>query len=138
MFVRSPGIFLNAVLLVAAAIFQSDPEAARKAGLDPAKLSAIRAKMKEFVDQDQAAGIVTLVGRRSHVAHLEAVGLRDRESQDPMKPDSIFRIASMTKPVTALGIRMLEEEGRLSIDDPVEKHLPEFKEIGRASCRERV
>ena len=129
MLTKVRGIFVSATLLLAAAAFgdQADPEAARKAGLDPSKLSAIRPKMQEFVDQSQAAGIVTLVGRRGQIASLEAVGVRDAESKDPMKPDSIFRIASMTKPVTAIGIQLLEEEGKLSIEDTVEKHLPEFK-----------
>jgi CubicO group peptidase (beta-lactamase class C family) len=116
-------------LLLAGSVLgqQSDGEAARKAGLDPAKLSAIRQKMQEFVDQNQASGIVTLVGRRGHVASLEAVGFRDAEAKDPMRADTIFRIASMTKPVTAVAVQMLEEEGKLSIEDPVEKLLPEFK-----------
>jgi CubicO group peptidase (beta-lactamase class C family) len=126
---KSSRVLVGAALLCAASAlgFQGDSEAARKAGLDPAKLSAIRVKMQEFVDQSQAAGIVTLVGRRGQLAHLDAVGFRDLESKDPMRPDTIFRIASMTKPVTAIGIQMLEEEGRLSIEDSVEKHLPEFK-----------
>jgi len=83
--------------------------------------------MQEYVDQHQAAGLVTLVGRRGQVAHLEAVGFRDLESKDPMRTDTVFRIASMTKPITAIAVQMLEEEGKLSVEDPVEKLLPEFK-----------
>lgn len=120
---RNPLILLWAALVACAA----PQEASRKSGLDPARLAAIRQKMQEYVDQHQASGIVTLVGRRGQVAHLEAVGVRDVESKDPMRTDTIFRIASMTKPVTAIAIAMLEEEGKLAIEDPVEKHLPEFK-----------
>lgn len=89
--------------------------------------SAIRTEFQGYVDRRQAAGTVTLVARRGKIVSLEAVGWQDIEAKTPMKPDSIFQIASMTKPVTAMGIAMLEEEGKLSIDDPVEKHLPEFR-----------
>lgn len=101
-------------------------EAAR-AGLDPARLARIRPRMQELTDAGRNAGVVTLVARRGVVAHLEAVGLQDLEARTPMRTDSIFQIMSMTKPVTGLGIMMLAEEGRLSLLDPVEKHLPEFK-----------
>lgn len=100
----------------------------RQAGLDPEKLAALRARLEEFVGQKQTAGVVTLVGRRGHVASLEAVGFRDLEARTPMKADTIFRIASMTKPITAIAVLMLEDDGKLSIEDPVEKHLPEFRD----------
>src|SRR5262245_4836207 len=93
----------------------------RKAGPDPAKLSALRPKRQELVDRNDAAGIVTLVVRRGHVASLETVGWQDLENRVPMKGDTIFRIASMTKPVTTIAVIMLEEDGKLTIDDPVAK-----------------
>ena len=93
----------------------------------PPALGEIRAAMREAVDARQAAGVVTLVGRRDGVVHLDAAGWRDLEAKDPLRPDTIFQIASMTKPITALAVAMLEDDGRLSTDDPVEKHLPEFK-----------
>ncbi len=92
-----------------------------------AEESRLRASMQDFVTRKQAAGVVTLVGQRGRVVSLEAVGFADREGKVPMKPDTIFRIASMTKPITAMGILMLAEEGKLAIDDPVERHLPEFR-----------
>ncbi len=110
-------------------------DAARRVGLDPAKLSAVRARMEEFVARAEIAGAVTLVGRRGEIASLEAVGFQDIEARAPMKADAIFRIASMTKPITAIGIMILEDEGKLSTDDPVEKHLPEFK--GQMVVKER-
>ncbi|MBI3855516.1 MAG: beta-lactamase family protein [Planctomycetes bacterium] len=94
---------------------------------EDAKLSAIRTEFQGYVDRHQTSGTVTLVARKGKVVSLEAVGWQDIEAKTPMKPDSIFQIASMTKPVTAMGIAMLEEEGKLSIDDAVEKHLPEFR-----------
>jgi CubicO group peptidase (beta-lactamase class C family) len=97
------------------------------AAQDEAKLSPIRAEFQSYVDRSQTAGTVTLVARKGKVVSLEAVGWQDIEAKVPMKTDSLFQIASMTKPVTAIGILMLEEEGKLSTDDAVEKHLPEFR-----------
>jgi CubicO group peptidase (beta-lactamase class C family) len=84
-------------------------------------------RMKAFLESQDFAGVVTVVGRKSGVIHLEAQGLRSLEDKDPMKPHTLFRIASMTKPMTALAIMMLADDGKLSPEDPVEKHLPEFK-----------
>jgi CubicO group peptidase (beta-lactamase class C family) len=94
---------------------------------DPAKLGALRTQFQAYVDAGKISGAVTLVAHRGKVVSVEAVGFQDVERKLPMKPDTIFRIASMTKPVTAVGILMLEDDGKLSIDDPVEKHLPEFR-----------
>jgi CubicO group peptidase (beta-lactamase class C family) len=88
---------------------------------------AVKSRMQAFVDSGEIAGAVTVIGRAGGVLSHEAVGYRDLESRTPMALDALFRIASMTKPVTALGIMMLSEEGKLSVDDPVEKHLPEFR-----------
>jgi CubicO group peptidase (beta-lactamase class C family) len=98
-----------------------------KAGLDPAKLPALRAELQKFVDEGQIAGAVTVIGRRGHIGSLEVVGFRDREAETPMKADTVFRIASMTKIATSVAVMMLEEAGKFSVDDPVEKHLPEFR-----------
>ncbi|MBX9623941.1 MAG: beta-lactamase family protein [Gemmataceae bacterium] len=93
---------------------------------DPAKLAAITPAMQAFVDSGDLAGAVTVVGRKDGVVHHEAVGSRDLATKDEMKKDTLFRIASMTKPVTAIGITILADEGKLSPDDDVAKHLPEF------------
>ncbi len=103
-------------------------DAVRKAGMDPERLARIPARMKEFVDSGTIAGAVTLVARHGVVASLEAVGYQDLESKKPMRTDTIFSIASMTKSLTAVGIMILLEEGRLLLSDPVEKHLPEFRD----------
>lgn len=95
--------------------------------VDAAKLAEIKVRMQKYVDEHEISGAVTLVGRRDQVLHLEAVGQRDIEHQQPMQKDSLFRIASMTKPITALGIMALVDDGKLPVDDPVEKYLPEFK-----------
>jgi CubicO group peptidase (beta-lactamase class C family) len=83
--------------------------------------------MRGFVDAGTAAGFVTLVARRGQVVSLEATGLQNIESKTPMAADTIFQIASMTKPITGVGVMILVEEGRIALVDPVEKHLPEFR-----------
>jgi len=108
-----------------------DPPAA---GMDAGRLARIPAKMKEFVDQGTAAGFVTLVARHGRLAGLEAVGYQDREAKTPMRTDTLFRIASMTKPMTAAGVMILVDEARLSLLDPVEKYLPEFKGLRLNPC----
>jgi CubicO group peptidase (beta-lactamase class C family) len=97
------------------------------ADFDADKLAEVRKRMQAFVDNKQVAGLVYVVGNSTDVAACEAIGLQDIGANKPMEKDSLFRIASMTKPLTAVGIMILQEEGKLSVDDPVEKHLPEFK-----------
>jgi CubicO group peptidase (beta-lactamase class C family) len=101
--------------------------AAVTSGLDPDRLARIGPRMQSFVDRGEVAGIVTLLARHGQIAHLNAVGYQDIETRKPMRTDSIFQIMSMTKPVTGVGIMILAEEGRLGLNDPVEKHLPEFR-----------
>lgn len=98
-----------------------------QAGLSQERLARIPARMKEAVEKGRIAGAVTLVARHGKIASLEAVGYQDLESNKPMQKDSIFQIMSMTKPMTAVGIMILAEEGRLGLLDPVDKHLPEFR-----------
>ncbi len=100
---------------------------AAQTGLDPDRLARIGPRMQSFVDRGQVAGIVTLLARHGQIAHLNAVGYQDVEAKKPMRTDSIFQIMSMTKPVTGVGVMILAEEGRLGLNDPVEKYLPEFR-----------
>ncbi len=106
------------------------------AGMDPERLARIPIRMKAFVEKGTIAGAVTLVARHGVVASLEAVGYQDLETKTHMRTDTILQIRSMTKPVTAVGIMILIEEGRLSLLDPVEKHLPEFREMSVIASRE--
>jgi CubicO group peptidase (beta-lactamase class C family) len=94
---------------------------------DTAKLDQIPVKMQEFVDKQQLPGAVTVVGTKAGLVRIDAVGKLDLESNKPLPKDAIFRIASMTKPVTAMAVMMLVDQGKLSVTDPVEKHLPEFR-----------
>lgn len=90
-------------------------------------LSKSDVRMKEFVDSGEIAGVVTVVGNSKGVIDQFDYGRADIASKKDMQKDTLFRIASMTKPITALGIMILADEGKLSPDDPVEKHIPEFK-----------
>ena len=92
-----------------------------------AQSSGISERMKWFVDHGSNAGIVTLVQHKGKPVHLSAVGFADLEKKKPMRADTMFQIMSMTKPFVGVAIMMLQEEGRLFLTDPVEKHLPEFR-----------
>jgi CubicO group peptidase (beta-lactamase class C family) len=94
---------------------------------DQELLARIPKRLQEFADEKSAAGYVMLVAHEGKIVLHEAVGLREVESGSKMTKDAIFRIASMTKPITATAVMMLAEEGRLSPVDAVEKHLPEFR-----------
>ncbi|MDR3637939.1 MAG: serine hydrolase [Isosphaeraceae bacterium] len=98
-------------------------------GLSAEKLSAIKPTLQKLVDQEKLAGGVALVARHGKVAYLEPFGYRDLATKAPMTADTIFAIASMTKPVTCVAAMMLVEEGKLSLDDPVGKYLPELSEL---------
>jgi CubicO group peptidase (beta-lactamase class C family) len=97
------------------------------AGLDPARLAPLRSELQRYVDQHQMAGAVAVIGRRGHLGSIEAVGFQDLEKKTPLRADAVFRIASMTKIATTVAVMMLEDEGKFSVDDPLEKHLPEFR-----------
>jgi CubicO group peptidase (beta-lactamase class C family) len=96
-------------------------------GVCPEKVQELSTFMQSLVDQGKIAGGVTMMARHGKVVHLEAVGMADREEKKPMRTDSIFRIASMTKPITSVAIMMLWEQGKLDLDDPVSKYIPEFE-----------
>jgi CubicO group peptidase (beta-lactamase class C family) len=83
--------------------------------------------MKHFIDEQTVAGAVTLVASDSDIVEFDALGMADIEAGHAMQKDTIFQIMSMTKPVTAIGIMMLAEEGKLALRDPVEQYLPEFR-----------
>ena len=90
------------------------------------KLPGIGTAMEEMIRKNEVAGAVTVVVTRDKVVHLEANGFADVAAKRAMTPDTLFWIASMTKPVTGVAILMLQDEGRLSVADPVTKYLPEF------------
>jgi len=96
------------------------------AGLSAARLTALTHAMQGYVERGEVAGVVSLVWRRGEIGYFEPLGLRDEAAQLPMERDTLFRIASMTKPVTSAAILMLIEEDRLALDTPVSSWLPEL------------
>ena len=90
------------------------------------KLPGVGAVMQGAVDAHEIAGAVTVVVTKDKVLHLETTGFADIAGNKPMEPDSLFWIASMTKPVTAVAVLMLQDEGKLKVGDPIEKYIPEF------------
>ena len=92
----------------------------------PPVMEAVNKQMEGFVEAREIAGAVTLVADGKKILHLSATGLADVEKNRAMATDSVFWIASMTKPVTATAVMIMQDEGKLSVDDPVSKYLPEF------------
>ncbi len=93
------------------------------------KADAIDRRMEDFVEKGRAAGVVTLVAKDGKIAHLGAVGQADIAGKKPMRTDTLFAIASMTKPITATAVMILQDEGKLSVNDPVSKYIPEFRDV---------
>jgi len=118
------GVFLTAIACLLAA-----PPAARAE--TPAGL-AIDEALKPFIAANEVAGAVTLVVSPDKVLHVGAAGLADVAAKRPMTPDTIFWIASMSKPITATAVMMMQDEGKLSVDDPVGKYIPELADLKTA------
>lgn len=98
-------------------------------GLSSARLERIHVHMQSYVDRKKYAGILTVIARRGKLAFTDHVGMMDIEANKPMRFDTIFRIASMTKPITSVAAMMLYEEGYFQLSDPVSKFIPEFKNL---------
>jgi CubicO group peptidase (beta-lactamase class C family) len=97
----------------------------------------VAAALQPFVDRGVLAGAVTLVADKDRVLSLEAVGFADVAAKKPMRPDALFWIASQSKPITAAALMMLVDEGKVRLDDPVAKYLPEFKGLWLAAEQDR-
>ena len=102
---------------------------AADAGMAADRLDRITALTQRYVDDAQLAGVVTLVARDGKIVHFEAVGQRGADDDRPMTTDALFRIYSMSKPITAVAAMMLYEEGKFALSDPVEKFVPELAEL---------
>jgi CubicO group peptidase (beta-lactamase class C family) len=98
-------------------------------GLSAERLARLDAAMQAEVDGGRKAGIVTMIVRHGQVAHLEAYGFADLESRTPMTTEHLFRLYSMTKPITSVALLMLYEEGKFQLSDPLEKYIPAFKDL---------
>lgn len=113
-------------LLLAAIILFTLTSRSIAAEFDGAKLFELRAAIRKSVDDKLVSGAVVAIGSKAGIAHTEVVGSRNLATGENMTADTVFRIASMTKPIVALAVLQLQDAGKLNVNDPVEKHLPEF------------
>lgn len=118
------GVLVLCVSSLAQDLTSAKPESV---GLSSDRLERIATVVKHDIDDKRIAGAVTLVVRHGKVAWFKAQGMSDREAAKPMPNDAMFRICSMTKPITSVAVMMLYEEGKFLLEDPVSKYLPEFK-----------
>src|ERR1700675_3018803 len=121
--------------LAAASIQVAKPE---EVGFSSERLARITETVKRHIDVHDIAGAVTLVARRGRIVQFEAYGLADLDTRKPMSRDSLFWIASMSKPITGVAILMLLEEGKVRLTDPVSKFIPEFQGLKVAMMQERT
>jgi len=98
-------------------------------GMSSSRITALPNGMKSLIEQGKLSGAVTMIARHGKVVEFDAIGKRDVASNAPMQKDSIFRIYSMSKPITGVAMMMLFEEGKWQLNDPVAKHIPEFAGI---------
>ena len=125
---------LIAVLLLAASSIEVPAQeikvvAPEKVGLSSERLARLDKAMQEEIDQKRKAGIVVLIARRGSIAHFKAYGMADIESGVKMRTDHLFRLYSMTKPITSVALLTLYEEGKFQLTDPLEKYIPAFKGV---------
>jgi CubicO group peptidase (beta-lactamase class C family) len=129
-FVKSPATRAAAAILIAftlsvGAVPSGKPE---DVGLSSERLQRINQVIQRYIDAKDIAGAVTVVSRRGRVAYFEAQGMMDIDHNVAMRKDAIFRMASMSKPVTGVAILMLLEEGKIRLTDPISRFIPEFKD----------
>jgi CubicO group peptidase (beta-lactamase class C family) len=98
-------------------------------GFSAERLQRVNQFIERTMQAGEISGGVTLVARNGHIVHLQAQGVMDVQSRQPMKTDTIFRIASMSKPVAATALLMMVEEGKVRLDDPVSRYLPSYKDL---------
>ena len=131
---RVKSILLLSVLLIgtfAIGVTTKDPKAIvpETVGFSAERLARIDKAMQEDIDQRKTGGIVVLVARHGTIAYHKAFGMADIESGKKMQTDSLFRLYSMTKPVTSAALLTLYEEGKFQLSDPLEKYIPAFKDV---------
>jgi CubicO group peptidase (beta-lactamase class C family) len=120
-----------ATCLAFSALAQGLPNANKPedVGFSSERLKRVTDAFQSEVDKGAIPGAVVLIARKGKIAYFEAFGFQDRENKKPMTTDAIFRIASMSKPITSVAVMMLVEEGKIQLLDPVSRYLPEFKGV---------
>lgn len=117
-------LVLCALPLTAAPKLTTRPE---EAGMSADRLKRVHTVLDGYIRRGEISGAVSAVLRHGKLVYLDAQGVADLETKQPLKTDALFRLASMTKPITSIAVMMLHEEGRFLLDDPISKFLPEFK-----------
>jgi CubicO group peptidase (beta-lactamase class C family) len=112
------------VPLSAGSVMMAKPE---EVGLSTERLRRVTEAMRRHIDAGDIAGVVTLAARRGRIAHFEAQGSMNLEAKTPMAKDAMFRLASMSKPIAGTAVMMLVEEGKIRLNDPVSRFIPEFR-----------
>jgi len=130
---RTPLAVLLALsaLTLAVAVQAADPlprARPEEVGMSAERLANLTPVLKGYVDRQQLAGSVALVARRGKLVYYEAFGQQDREARTPMQTDSIFRIASQSKAIVTTAAMILVEQGKLGLNDPIARYIPEFAE----------
>ena len=123
-------VALMCLPLAAGTIPTTKPE---EVGLSADRLKRIGEAVQRHIEAQNVAGAVTLVARKGRIAHFEARGMMDLEAKKPMPKDGLFRLASMSKPITGVAIMMLVEEGKVRLSDPVSRFIPEFKALDKVA-----
>ena len=126
-------LFCIAILACGAATYSpehglplAEPE---KSGFSSEGLAKIAPKLQEYIDNGQLPGFLTVVAKNGRIVHFHPQGMRDVDAQKPVEADTIFRIYSMSKPITSVAVMILYDEGKIKLDDPVEKYIPAFNDL---------
>jgi CubicO group peptidase (beta-lactamase class C family) len=130
-------LVLLTILLVTGCL-ASNPSNRSAGPVNDPRWAPVAAAMRHAIEEQQISGAVTLIADKDNVLAFEATGLADVSANKPMRTDTIFAIASMTKLVTAVAVMMLEDDGKLSVDDPVGKYIPELSHLKTADGKEHV
>src|SRR5262245_17057415 len=118
------------LILPGALVAASDAQKPAHPTFSPAAIASLNKQMHALVtDKHAAPGIVTLIVQGGKTVDSDAFGFADAEKKAPMHTDSVMAIASMTKPVTGVAMMILYEQGKWTLDDPIAKHVPEFKDL---------
>ena len=120
------GLMLSAALLIAQPLPPVDPQ---ELGFAPDRLEKMHAMIQSHIDQGKHAGAISAVARDGQLVDFRTYGFRDLEARAPMTPDTIVRVYSMSKVITSVAMMQLFEEGRFRLDDPVERYIPELKNL---------
>lgn len=128
---RSTLVFAAASLMLATQASAQDLsfDSPESVGMSSERLERIAPVLQQYVDNGELVGVVSMLARRGEVVHFEEFGALNKNTGQALESDSIFRIYSMTKPITTLAVMMLYEEGKLQLNDPVARYLPAFSDV---------